>query len=879
MLKKVYIVSRNHMDPTWRRAFEDHFYYQDNVMRPYSDIEEFQFTNWIEIMKNSKCTYEIEQSLTIRKYLEKNPDAEQLFKELVKQDRIIHLGGGEAIIDYNMVDGEAIVRNHLYSILWCKDFLGKAPVDAVAHDTFGLSAQLPQIINKLGYKALIGFCRVFKDHKPFWKGLNGDIVFFNEGPHDLGLEDYSLTDTVKTAACSSCKGEGCNVCDYKGLDDSFCRNLNYNRFEPMFRSMSESENNEFILTLSAEESRYSTDITKYLENYSEKYNIELNFLPLWDVIKKTEKKYLADIENNSIDEKDIDDRIEGNPVCTGCYVSRIAIKKMNRELEDLLLSCEKFAVFASDFGMLYPRKKIEALWNLVAFIQFHDGITSSHCDAGYEEIKRKGREVSLGAANIYKEAMTTIEKNIDIPAKEGYESFVIFNPLSWNIKNNIFETVINLNKAVEIEKIIIEDTSGNPQQIIGIEKIKNHFDNSFLVKFKGNDIPSIGYKVYYYKLNTTMKSASSSNLLESNTYKHDYIENEYYKINVNDHCISNIYDKKLGEYILNESAGSLFVQQDIGSVWETLTVPTFTENISSPMDIIDNPKNTDTVSVKIKSIPGKKTITIEGSYFNPIRKINKIIWDQTITLYDGIKKVFFKTNIDWDTVNNRIMVFFPLTFKTPSDEAYYEIPYGTLKRNSYTPQYGEHTLPNGDWPALNFVSCYNDDKDYNVTLINKGLPCYQVKNGVIKLSILRSPDELIWAFDMDKAKDTGKHSFEYAITSNKGKLKEGSIVQQGKEFNTKFLSVKGNFKKGALNTEHSFLSNESSNVIISSVKLAQKNDSKIIRGYEAYGNKVDDKINNITINKAYETNLLEEDEKEISEISYDKFEIKTIKIV
>ncbi len=47
-MKKLYIFARNHMDPSWRRCFTDHFTYKGDVIHPYADIEESLIRQGIE---------------------------------------------------------------------------------------------------------------------------------------------------------------------------------------------------------------------------------------------------------------------------------------------------------------------------------------------------------------------------------------------------------------------------------------------------------------------------------------------------------------------------------------------------------------------------------------------------------------------------------------------------------------------------------------------------------------------------------------------------------------------------------------------------------------------------------------------------------------
>ena len=49
-MNKLYIVARNHMDPSWLRCFEDHFKNDSagGIVRPYSDVEELQILEYMD---------------------------------------------------------------------------------------------------------------------------------------------------------------------------------------------------------------------------------------------------------------------------------------------------------------------------------------------------------------------------------------------------------------------------------------------------------------------------------------------------------------------------------------------------------------------------------------------------------------------------------------------------------------------------------------------------------------------------------------------------------------------------------------------------------------------------------------------------------------
>ena len=73
-MKIACIYLRDHHDPVWNKAFEEHVEEPGgDVTRSYSEREEAQFDRWFDIISNTQAAYEIEQTCTVKKYLERNP--------------------------------------------------------------------------------------------------------------------------------------------------------------------------------------------------------------------------------------------------------------------------------------------------------------------------------------------------------------------------------------------------------------------------------------------------------------------------------------------------------------------------------------------------------------------------------------------------------------------------------------------------------------------------------------------------------------------------------------------------------------------------------------------------------------------------------------
>ena len=115
-MKTLYIIARNHMDPSWRRCFTDHYTYGGNIIHPYSDIEEALISQYLDFIEQHDWKYSIEQSLVLQKYLERNPDDTARVSGMIRDGKLELLGGGTTVIDYNLSCGESAVRNHYYSI-------------------------------------------------------------------------------------------------------------------------------------------------------------------------------------------------------------------------------------------------------------------------------------------------------------------------------------------------------------------------------------------------------------------------------------------------------------------------------------------------------------------------------------------------------------------------------------------------------------------------------------------------------------------------------------------------------------------------------------------------------------------------------------------
>jgi alpha-mannosidase len=411
----------------------------------------------------------------------------------------------------------------------------------------------------------------------------------------------------------------------------------------------------------------------------------------------------------------------------------------------------------------------------------------------------------------------------------------------------------------------VTDSGGRRVAVTSVVPVPNAAGGKLTVRLTGLNLPALGYGAIHYRLTGEPPTVQP---IAGNT-----LENEFYRVDLDAHGVAGILDKETNTTILRQNAGGLQYEDDNGSPWETLARPIFSCAVAPS----SSPSRTLSGNADVK------TAVFAGAYNNPRVQqefhIGRIVWRQEVTLYAGVKRIHFKTTVDWDTHNGRLMLVFPLAFRTLNDEASYEIPFGVLNRPRYEGRFGVHTQPNGDWPALNFVACRNAEKDLWVTVANRGTPCHRLVDGVLRMTVLRSPCVSLGACDIAGAREAGTHVFETIVSSGKGELQAVNPVRLGREFNAPFIAVTtGETNTPSLPPTHSFIEHENPAIAISAVKRAEDGNDLVVRLYEPYGLAARDQLKGISADRIRAADLLEKATDADSDLHFRPYEIKTIRI-
>jgi len=249
------------------------------------------------------------------------------------------------------------------------------------------------------------------------------------------------------------------------------------------------------------------------------------------------------------------------------------------------------------------------------------------------------------------------------------------------------------------------------------------------------------------------------------------------------------------------------------------------------------------------SVPASEMKVIEEDGQPAIRIVRKIMnstYIQIISLNNNLIK--FDTQIDWREKHMLLKVAFPVDVLSP--KATYEIQWGHVERPT-------HWNTSWDWAKFETVGhkwADLSEGDYGVSLINDCKYGYDIRDNVMRLSLLKSPT---WP---DEHADEGEHRFTYWLYPHNDSLIEDTIAL-GYTLNhplriiDSLVNDKPNFLKPLVDTRE---------VIIETIKQAEDGDGVIIRCYEPYRSRGWAEFETaFPLKSAYICNLLEDDLEEV----------------
>lgn len=365
------------------------------------------------------------------------------------------------------------------------------------------------------------------------------------------------------------------------------------------------------------------------------------------------------------------------------------------------------------------------------------------------------------------------------------------------------------------------------------------------------NIPPMGYKV----CSVSDSSESGVSVSERN------VENKFYIITFDEkYNITSMYDKVNKKEVVKK--GELFNQlrifEDIPREYDAWEITDYYVRKSWDINDVENVE------------------FITDNEFGGIKITRKYLDStimQSIIIYDKTDRIDVKTELDWNEEHQLLKVFFPVNVH--AYEATYDIQFGNIKRPTHK---------NTSWDKAKFEVCAHkwadiSDNSYGVSIINDCKYGYSSQGSTLSLTLLKC------ATYPNPYADKGHHSFSYSICPHIGDFRAGDTVKKAQLFNNPLMTMPVVKQSGALPESFSFVNTNSKNIVIDTVKKAEKSDDIIVRLYDAYDFNGDITLKfALPIKKAFLCDLLENEVSQLSindndiKLNVSNYEIVTLKL-
>ncbi|XP_032127837.1 alpha-mannosidase 2C1 isoform X1 [Sapajus apella] len=315
-------------------------------------------------------------------------------QDFASRGQFVPVGGTWVEMDGNLPSGEAMVRQFLQGQNFFLQEFGKMCSEFWLPDTFGYSAQLPQIMRGCGIRRFLtqklswNLVNSFPHHTFFWEGLDGSHVLVHFPPGDSYGMQGSVEEVLKTVANNRDKGRANHSAFLFGFGDG-----------------------------GGGPTQTMLDRLKRLSNTDGLPRVQLS----------SPRQLFSALESGS------------GQLCTwvgelflelhnGTYTTHAQIKKGNRECERILHDVELLSslALARSAQFLYPAAQLQHLWRLLLLNQFHDVVTGSCIQmvaedamCHYEDIRSHGNTLLSNAAAAL------------CAGEPGPEGLLIVNTLPW----------------------------------------------------------------------------------------------------------------------------------------------------------------------------------------------------------------------------------------------------------------------------------------------------------------------------------------------------------------------------------------------------------------------------------------------------------------
>lgn len=692
------------------------------------------------------------------------PEIYEEIKKRIKEGRWEVDGGMWVEADCNLTSGESLTRQILIGSKFIKEEFGKEVEYLWLPDVFGYSWALPQILKKSGID-------MFMTTKISWNQ-------YNRMPHDTfkwkGMDGTEvLTHFITTP--EPWNEPGSWFYTYNGL-------LTAKTVKGVWDAYSEKEMNQELL-ISYGYGDGGGGVNRDLLERRRRID-KIPGLPSLET--STAGAFFRDLKETVKNTDRFVHTWDGELYLEyhrGTYTSQGYNKRMNRKMELLYRTAEWLTAMG---GVregrleLAEQEKLTEGWKRILTNQFHDIIPGSSIHEVYEDARKDYETIK----NIGKDVIRDyLEKSLE----KDETSYTVYNASGWDTDEIAAVPQTALGVYTDGEETVLTSQQGQ-----GVTYV--------LVK----NVPAMGYQ------RITFHPGQVEEKKEAFRIEGREIETPYYILNINEQGqIEKLYDKEYQRNVL--------APKERGNVLQMFEDKPL-DNDAWDIDIYYQQKMREVTDLKKWEIkeqgPLRLVIGLEWKYMNSTI-------EQEMILYSTNRRIDFSTHVDYRERQQLLKAAFPVDIRTTY--ATYDIQYGNVRRPNHW---------NTSWDQARFESVGHrfadlSERNYGVALLNDCKYGYDVKDNLLRISLLRSGKQ------PDHIQDVGEHVFTYSLLPHGGDFVEGGVVPSAFELNNPVLAVEGKEKTAAA----SFFTLDNPEVEIDAVKKSEDGKHLVVRFHDFAGSR------------------------------------------
>ena len=483
---------------------------------------------------------------------------------------------------------------------------------------------------------------------------------------------------------------------------------------------------------------------------------------------------------------------------SGCYAGHSAVKMWNRQAENRLLTAEKWSALAGLLlGKAYPLAAYDRAWKKVLFNQFHDILAGCCLKEGYDDAREDFGYALSTAAEHMNDAQQALMRAIALPAAEGAQYYVVFNPHAFPAK-----APVTLEIAAFKEKTALYDAQGARilfQLSPGSAAANGRRRLCFVA-----DVPPMGWQAY------CMRPTEDGAETEAEPDESLCLENTWIR-------------------------ASFAPGQGLSGL---MYLPTQTEMLREPaaMWVNDDPSDTWSHAVlhfdrRESTLPVTQVCVLEsGPVFKTIRVVfrdgDSALY-QDYTLYRELPQVFIRNRLDWFKRQKLLKMHIPVNLHYNRVSA--QAAFGFVDRLMDGVEY-----PMQAYVDMTGVSSGQGQPMTGLAVLNDGKYAYSSERNGLDITLVRSPyyahhEPFVVEPGMDyPTVDWGRQEFTLSLMPHYGAFYDGGVEEAAMLLNAPLTILPESAHGGTLPACAGFLSLRGCHAVADAVKFAQDGSGDVI---------------------------------------------------